>query len=117
MIPSLFTLLAFQLVGEITVRALRLPLPGPVLGMVLLAVALGLRGGPPEPLGRIARGLLDHLSLLFIPAGVGIIAHLSRVADEWLAITVTILASTAVTLVVSAATLSWLMRRLAPQEE
>lgn len=110
MIVALFALLAFQLAGEVIVRALGLPLPGPVLGMLLLAVALAVRGGVPPALEQLARGLLEHLSLLFIPAGVGILAHLQRVSEAWFALAVTVLASTAVTLAVSAGTLALLMR-------
>ncbi len=117
MVAAFLALLACQLTGEILARGLALPLPGPVLGMLLLAAALALRGRVPENIARVARGLLDNLSLLFIPAGVGIIAHLSRLADAWLGLAVTVLVSTAVTLVVSAATLRWLMGATGATEE
>ncbi|WP_435106022.1 CidA/LrgA family protein [Arhodomonas sp. AD133] len=117
MVAAVLALLVCQLAGEILTRGLDLPLPGPVLGMLLLATALALRGGVPEDIARVARGLLDNLSLLFIPAGVGVIAHLSRLADAWLGLAVTVLVSTAITLVVSAATLRWLMRVTGAAEE
>jgi len=111
MIGSIATLLAFQLLGEVLSRLLRVPVPGPVLGMVLLYIALLVRGGTPEPLAGVCRGLLSYLSLLFVPAGVGIITHLGLVAREWLPIAVTLVASTAITMVVTATTLCWLLRR------
>ncbi|WP_440996791.1 CidA/LrgA family protein [Arhodomonas sp. SL1] len=116
MIAALFALLAFQLAGEVIARGLSLPLPGPVLGMLLLAGAVALRGAVPATLDRLATGLLEHLALLFIPAGVGIMVHLHRVSQDWFALAVTVLASTAITLVVSAGALRWLMRRAGAEE-
>jgi len=114
MIGSLATLLLFQLTGVILVRLTGVPLPGPVLGMILLFAALLLRGSTPDIFSRSSRGLLAHLSLLFVPAGVGIITHLHRVADEWLALTITLIASTALCLVVTAFTLRALTARREP---
>ena len=111
MIGSLAALLAFQLAGEILVRLTGLPLPGPVLGMLLLFVALLARGRTPPVFAETTRGLLTYLGLLFVPAGVGIISHLDRVAGEWLGIAVTLLASTALALVATAFTLRYMLRR------
>ena len=105
MIGSLAALLLFQLAGEIIVRLTGAPLPGPVLGMILLFLALAVRGRTPQVFADTSRGLLNYLALLFVPAGVGIISYLARVADEWLAITVTLVASTALAVVVTAFTL------------
>lgn len=102
MIAALTQLLLFQLAGEIVARGLELPVPGPVLGMLLLFLALAWRGGPPAELQTTSQGLLQHLSLLFVPAGTGIIVHLDRVADEWLPLLVSLLVSTAATLAVTA---------------
>lgn len=105
MIGSLAALLLFQLAGELIVRLTGLPLPGPVLGMVLLFIALVARGTAPQTFSDTSRGLLDHLALLFVPAGVGIITHLSRVVDEWGAIAITLVASTALAISATAFTL------------
>lgn len=111
MIGSIATLLGFQLLGEVLSRVLRVPVPGPVVGMVLLFLVLRLRGTTPRALGEVCRTLLSCLSLLFVPAGVGIITHLGLVTREWLPIAVTLVASTAATMVVTAFALRWLMRR------
>lgn len=111
MIGSMAALLVLQLVGEIIVRLTGLPLPGPVLGMILLFVCLLARGGAPKTFADTSRGLLDYLALLFVPAGVGIITHLDRVADEWLAIALTLVASTALAIVVTGLTLQALTQR------
>ena len=102
MIAALSTLLLCQLIGEIIARGLNLPVPGPVLGMLLLFVALVVRGGPGDDLQSTGQGLLQHLSLLFVPAGTGIMVHLHRVADEWPALLASLLLSTLATLVVTA---------------
>jgi holin-like protein len=100
-------LLSFQLAGEVLSRALRLPVPGPVIGMALLLAALELGGAGENGLRVVATGLLSHLSLLFVPAGVGVILHASRLAAEWLPIAVSLVASTAATLAVT----GWLAQR------
>jgi holin-like protein len=95
-------LLVYQLVGEVTVRLLSLPIPGPVLGMVMLFLTLMVRGNTPEPLENASSALLSHLSLLFVPAGVGMMSHFNRIADEWLPITLALFLSTIITMVATA---------------
>lgn len=105
MISALSALLLFQLTGEVLARGLGLPVPGPVIGMLLLFFFLVLRGGPSEELRTTSQSLLQHLSLLFVPAGTGIMLHLHRVSDEWLPLLVSLLLSTLVTLAVTALTM------------
>jgi holin-like protein len=100
-IAGLTQLLLFQLVGEVIARGLDLPVPGPVLGMFFLFVALVLRGEAGAHLEGASQGLLRHLSLLFVPVGTGIMVHMHRVADEWLPITLSLVLSTAATLAVT----------------
>jgi holin-like protein len=101
-ISALSALLVFQLCGEVLARSLNLPVPGPVIGMLLLFLFLVLRGGPGDDLRTTSQNLLQHLSLLFVPAGTGIMVHLHRVADEWLPLLLSLLVSTVATLVVTA---------------
>lgn len=83
MINGLLWLLAFQLVGEVLVRALGIDVPGPVAGMVLLFLVLQVRRPPARAnLFRAADALLKHLQLLFIPAGMGVITVLGTVAEQ-----------------------------------
>jgi putative effector of murein hydrolase LrgA (UPF0299 family) len=114
LLGSLTVLLLCQLVGELVVRLLQLPVPGPVLGMVLLFVGLLVRGGVPQPLQDTTGGLLRHLSLLFVPAGVGVMAHLDLLGEEALPIGVALVTSTlvaiAVTALLMAALLRWMER-------
>lgn len=111
MLEALTILLVLQLVGEVIVRAFALPVPGPVIGMALLFVGLMLRGGPSPALRDTAGSLLQHLSLLFVPAGTGVILYGSRLADEWLPLTAALLGSTALTIAVTAILLRALSKR------
>lgn len=95
-------LLVYQLVGEVAVRLAGVPIPGPVLGMVMLFVTLWIRGGVAESVTQASTALLSHLSLLFVPAGVGMMVHFGRIADEWVPITLALLLSTVITMVATA---------------
>jgi len=102
MLAAITLLLLFQLAGEAIALYLSLPVPGPVIGMGLLFAALALRGGASEDLRGTAQTLLQHLSLLFVPAGVGVMLHMQRMADEWLPIVVALVVSTFLTIAVTA---------------
>ena len=119
MLSAFTLLLVCQLAGEAIQVATDLPVPGPVIGMALLFAGLILRRrlqvGREEPetpgaLAETAQGLLNHLSLLFVPAGVGVVLYLPLVAEEWLAISVSLVASTVITIVITAALMAWLAR-------
>lgn len=78
MIPHLAVFLGFQLAGEVIARALSLSLPGPVIGMALLAVVLISRPKYGEAIAPTANGFLSHLSLLYVPAGVGVVQYVDQ---------------------------------------
>jgi holin-like protein len=121
MIRGFFILLAFQLVGEVAARGLGLPAPGPVIGLALLVVALGLtqRWRPLDEealaeseLGKAARGLLAALPLLFVPAGVGVVQYMGLLREQGLALAVALVVSTVATLLATAGVFL-LVKRLA----
>jgi len=101
------TLLIYQLAGESIVLLLDLPVPGPVVGMLLLFLTLLARGRVGVQLESTANGLLSHLSLLFVPAGVGVLVHIDMIANEWLPITTALILSTILTLAVTALVMKW----------
>ena len=107
-----FTLiLVCQLIGEFAVTMIDIPFPGPVVGMVLLFLFLLLRGKVPEQLAHVSSALLNNLSLLFVPAGVGVMAHFELLtADIW-PLSVALVASTLLTVVVTAVVMVWLNKR------
>jgi holin-like protein len=110
MIHTFATLLVFQTLGESLAYALSLPVPGPVIGMLLLFCYLVIRPGVAGRLAPTTVEFLRHLSLLFIPAGVGIMVHAQRVAAEWLPLAAALIVSAIVSLVVTAYTLKWLQK-------
>lgn len=102
MIEALTLLLAFQLAGELITGISGLPLPGPVLGMAMLFIALLIKGGPSESLKTTSNSILQNLSLLFIPAGTGVLLHLNRLADDWLPLLLSVVLSTGLAMAVTA---------------
>jgi len=104
-------LLLCQLAGEVCARLLGLPVPGPVLGMVLLLGLLIWRKGPPAGLRSASDGLLRHLALLYVPAGVGLMAHFGLIGRDWIPILGGLIASTVLALAVTAVVLGRLNRR------
>lgn len=114
MIASLSLILLCQLVGEVIVRALALPLPGPVVGLLLLLLLLLARDrfsivaiGPladdssPSGIEGVSRVLLANLSLLFVPAGVGVVQKLDLIAAHGIAMACILAISVVVTLLVT----------------
>ena len=103
-------LLVFQSIGELLARGLSLPFPGPVIGMVLLLPALHF-DAVQQPVSACADFLLAHLSLLFVPVGVGVMTHLDLLADYGLRILFVVVLSTLIGLAVTVLGLNWLQRR------
>jgi holin-like protein len=113
MIASLSLILLCQLAGEVIVRGLALPTPGPVLGLLFLLLLLLARDrfaplarGPLQGDGveNASRGLLANLSLLFVPAGVGVVQKLDLIATHGIAVAAVLAISVVVTLLVTVAT-------------
>lgn len=113
MLIGLTLIFACQLAGEVLVRLLGLPVPGPVLGMVLLLAGLVAGGGPSEGLRTAGYGLLRYLPLFFVPAGVGLVTHGERLASDRLPLLAGIVVSTLATMVV----VGWLVERRARGED
>jgi holin-like protein len=101
---AIFLLIALQLVGEAIVTVTGLPVPGAVIGLVLLYVILSVRGGASGEMTHTTGFLLDNLALFFVPAGVGVIAYLPLIVAA-------LLVSVTVTIALTALTVSWLARR------
>lgn len=116
MLSALTLILGCQLAGELITRYFDLPLPGPVAGMVILFLLLALKGSVPEEIGTVADTLLKNLALLFVPAGVGVMAHLGLLGQDWLPISVALIGSTLLTIAVTALIMARLARATAGEE-
>ncbi|MDN4053979.1 CidA/LrgA family protein [Massilia sp. YIM B02763] len=102
MLPAFAILLLFQCLGEALVFLFRFPIPGPVAGMLLLLAALVAWPRLHDAVEQGANELLRHLSLLFVPAGVGIVVAASSVGGHWVAVAAGLVVSTLLTLAVTA---------------
>lgn len=101
MLAAFAVLLLFQCLGEGLVFVLHLPLPGPVAGMLLLMVALIALPKLQALVEQAANTLLSHLSLLFVPAGVGIVVAAGSASGHWIAVLASLLVSTVLALAVT----------------
>lgn len=90
-----------QLAGEVIVHAANITFPGPVLGMGLLFLILIVRGRSTETIDGVADTLLRNLSLLFVPAAVGVVQQFDLIRSNWVAISAALVVSTFLTLVVT----------------
>jgi holin-like protein len=107
---DLAVLLIFQFVGELVRAVTRLPVPGPVIGMVLLLIALMVKLPMPASIHATSRKLLAYLGLLFVPAGVGIMTRLPMIGAHWLPILIAVVGSTIITTVITALVMRGLER-------
>lgn len=111
MVTGLIALLACQVVGELVVRTLGLPVPGPILGMVLLLVLLEVRQ-PSSRSGLVqgAQTVLRHLPLLYVPAGVGVVVYLGLLGDHPVPLVVGLVVSWAAGLLTTAGVAALVLR-------
>jgi holin-like protein len=115
MLTAILCLIGCQLIGETVREVFHLPIPGPVIGMFLLAAILALRGGKadgaiPASLDRAADVLISHMGLLFVPAGVGIIAEAGLLRQQWLSIVAALIGSTVLSIAVTGLVMHWVTR-------
>lgn len=116
MLAYLTLIFVCQLAGELVAVATGWPVPGPVIGMMLLFVGLAVRGSLPASLGGVADGLLGSLSLLFVPAGVGVMQHAGLIGSELLPLSVALVVSTVSAVGVTGLVMAWLGARGIPAD-
>jgi putative effector of murein hydrolase LrgA (UPF0299 family) len=110
MLHGIAALLICQLAGEVLARGLGLPVPGPVIGLLMLLAVFLIRsrfgGAAPDAIGgtatgRVAQGLLQNLSILFVPAAVGVVDQFDILGDHGLALLLALVISTVLSLIVT----------------
>lgn len=112
--PILYAFAALLLIltgGNLLAQWLGLPLPGSLIGLLLLLAALIAYGRVPSGMRDTSHHLLKHLMLLFIPAVAGVMTHFDYLAREWLPFLAACVAGAAVTIIVTALTFSWMLNR------
>lgn len=110
MLNGLTLILICQLIGELLSKALNGPVPGPVIGMAILFFILVMRGSVPSNLQSTGNALLANFSLLFVPAGVGVMLHFRLLGKDWLGISLALVVSTLLTIIVTGLLMSRLSR-------
>ncbi|KIF81638.1 CidA/LrgA family protein [Noviherbaspirillum autotrophicum] len=108
MMNSVIKILMFQALGEAVAYELSLPIPGAVIGMLFLFFYLLARDTEDKSLLTFSTRFLGYMTLLFVPAAVGIMLHMERIANEWLPITVALTTSTVASIAITA----FVVRRL-----
>ena len=103
-------ILSCQLAGELVGKVVFSSVPGPVIGMVILFAGLLIKGKLPDELDKTGQLLLSSLSLLFVPAGVGVMLHFRLLGDDWPALAAALIGSTVLTIIVTARVMRWLTR-------
>lgn len=111
MIHGIFLLLGFQLAGEVVKRLAHVPIPGPIIGLLLLFAFLRVRtfvdlktpgDFDASAVAQVATPLLRHLAVLFVPSGVGVLQYFELFAQHGLAVVFVLVTSTLVTMAAAA---------------
>lgn len=109
---TIFVLIVLQLIGESIVQVSGLPVPGAIIGLILLYAILMVRGEIPDEMSRTSGFLLQNLGVLFVPAGVGVVAYLPMIATQWWIILLVLLVSVCATIAIT----GLVVTRLSPRD-
>lgn len=104
MLKTFGLLLGCQLIGHVAVRGIGLPIPGPVLGLVILIIVLRTKPSLAEDMRQTISVILTNLSLMFVPAGVGVIGNLEALSTDWFALIVILTLSTVLSMIATVCT-------------
>ncbi|BFM13711.1 CidA/LrgA family protein [Simiduia litorea] len=119
MIIGLLVLIGFQILGELLALWLHLPIPGAVIGLLLLLVSLRVLPWSKalvQPTEQVSDKLINHLSLLFLPAGVGFFFLPEHINAQWPAVVAAMLGGTFVAMLLSSLTYRVFSARAKPRE-
>ncbi len=117
MLSGIVTLLSFTVAGNVISESLHLPIPGAVIGLILLMLYLQLRDEVPAPVEKVSQFCIRYLSVLFIPASVGIFFMTDLLAAQWLPISLALLVATPVSLVLTALIMQGLLKYFARENK
>lgn len=117
MLYALATLFAFNLLGELLVRATGLPLPGALVGTLTLLIGLLFYKRLPKPLEDTASVLLQNMMLLFIPVIAGVMLEFDHLRREWLPFVLACVGGAVITFAATALTFHYFLQRQRAKEE
>lgn len=104
-------LLLIIFIGEVLNRVFKIPIPGSVIGMIILLIGLLTGIVKLSHIEEISNFLLDHLAFFFIPAGVGLLSILGVIKDSWYLILLLSLLTTIIVMAITGLIVQYLKRR------
>ena len=116
MIPAFCLLIGLQLAGTALAGVLGIPVPGPVIGLLVLLVWLVAGGHRPAELNAAADGFIRYLPLLFVPAAVGLVQYLDLLSEQGAVLIAVILLSTLAGLLVTALVFTFVAAKFSPPD-
>jgi holin-like protein len=117
MIRAAAIVLVLLLIGDVVSERLSLPIPGAAIGLVVLAMAFAVRGGPDEGSEALFDFAAPYFPLFFVPAAVGVVASLDILAGAWIEIAIAIVFGTGATLLVTGWITQALLRQVSGEAE
>ena len=109
MLRSLFIIFFYQLLGEAIQTIFEINIPGPVIGLLLLLLSfiffskkLNQSKKIIKEISVTSNQIINYLSLLFVPIGVGVVMHINYLGDNLFKIFSIIIIGTLATLVFTA---------------
>ena len=116
MLSGIVTLFLFTVLGNVLNDAFSLPVPGSVIGLVLLVIYLQISGQDSESLDKVSQLCVRYLGVLFIPGCVGVFFLGDLLVQQWLPIALAIFVATPFSLVVTALLVQWLLNHRTKSE-
>lgn len=110
LLREMLLVLAIYFVGEFLSKGLHLPLPGNILGMIILLILLCTKIVKVEQVDNVSTFLLDHLAFLFIPAGVGVLNAMNVLDGHIIQLLVIVVTSTMVIMAVTGTIVQTVMK-------
>lgn len=106
-------ILIICVIGEVLNKVMHIPLPGSIIGMILLFICLLTGLIKIEMIDEVSKFLLDHLAFFFIPSGVGLLAYVGILKENFVSITVICVVTTFLVMIVTGLTVQMIKRRKA----
>ena len=116
MLKQICIIFLIYLIGVFISKSLELPIPGSIIGMVILLVLLLSGAIKLESIDKVSDFILDNLALFFIPSGVGIITIYSSIQNQIIQIALLCVGTTAIVMSVTALTVKFI-RKIVDKKE
>lgn len=106
-----FIILVYSFVGDIIHTTFNLPIPGSIIGLVLLFISLKTKILKLESIERAGNWLKSNMALLFVPITVGIMPYFNVIQKNWVEVTLIMVISTIITYLVTAFIAEYILKK------